>query len=72
MKVTVLFAHFSSPAIRDHLWSCDDHHPADDQRYGQVPRHAQQRQGVHEATRGWSTINLCISINLSIYLSVQM
>ena len=52
-------SHFSPP-LRHHLRTRDHHHPADDQRHGQVPRHAQQRQGVHEASRGekasiWST-----------------
>ena len=40
------------PAVCRHLWSRDDHHPADDERHGQVPRHAQQCQGIHETTRG--------------------
>ena len=44
-------SHFSPP-LRHHLRTRDHHHPADDQRHGQVPRHAQQRQGVHEASRG--------------------
>ena len=41
-----------SPAVRDYLRSRDHHYPADDVSDGQVPRHARQCQGVHEATRG--------------------
>ena len=47
-----LFPTPHSSAVRHHLWSRDDHHPADDERNGQVPRHAQQCQGIHETTRG--------------------
>ena len=47
-----LFPTPHSSAVRHHLWSRDDHHPADDERHGQVPRHAQQCQGIHETTRG--------------------
>lgn len=41
-----------SPAVRDDLWSRDDHHPADDIGNGQVSRDAQQRARVYEAERG--------------------
>ena len=42
----------NSAAIRDDLWSRDDHHPADDVGDGQISRDAQQRARVHEAERG--------------------
>lgn len=42
----------SSSALRHDLRSRDDHYSADDVGHRQVPRHAEQRQGVHEATRG--------------------
>ena len=41
-----------SSAVRHDLRPRDHHHPADDERHRQVPRHAQQRPGVHEAPRG--------------------
>ena len=41
-----------SSAVRHDLRPRDHHHPADDERHRQVPRHAQQRPGVHEAARG--------------------
>ena len=50
MKVSKLF-HPSSLAVRHHLRTRDDDHPADDVSDGQVPRHPQQRPGVHEAAR---------------------
>ena len=38
-------------AVRDHLRSRDDHHPADDIGDGQISRDAQQRAGVYEIER---------------------
>ena len=40
------------PALRLHLWPRHHHHPQHDPCRRQVPRHAQQRQGVHGAQRG--------------------
>ena len=39
-------------ALRLHLRPRDHHHPQHDPRRRQVPRHAQQRQGVHGPQRG--------------------
>ena len=52
-----LWMHINDPdvlssAVRHDLRPRDHHHPADDERHRQVPRHAQQRPGVHEAPRG--------------------
>lgn len=43
---------FSSLALCHDLRSRDHDNPADDVSHSQVPRHAEQRAGVHETTRG--------------------
>ena len=43
---------FSSLIVRDHIWTCDHDHPANDECHRQIPRHAQQRSRIYEASRG--------------------
>ena len=45
------FPIFRSLTLRHHFRSRDNDHPADDVRDGQVPRHLEQRPGIHEASR---------------------
>lgn len=40
-----------SPAVRNHIRSCDHDHPANDIGNGQIPRHAEQCARIHETAR---------------------
>lgn len=39
-------------ALRHNIRSRNYNHPTDDERYGKVPRHAEQRKRIHEIARG--------------------
>ena len=68
-KNMIYFYFIFSVTLRHHLWSRNHHHTADDKCHCQVPWHAQQCPGVHEASRG-EKISLVWFIHLHIFTNL--